>query len=313
MPGFYIIFIGWQKYCLLSDSETVPPNTEMTDSFLIQRYRKNSSFELPTMVHGTNYRSMISNYSPKKPYGKSSVNKNNHDMSKNNHQSSVSVEKQDPLKTFKGTDIKRESELFTDEPSGEGSPEVIDADILSSCGDTPEDPNSKTGVLKCDFCSFTSHRRYNLNRHRRIHTGNMFKCEKCDRKFNEPGKLKSHKCKIHIPKCASKLTYVCDICSTSGLKSVESLRQHVLSQHNIEETFVCVSCSSQVIFHDPQEFKNHLQSLHTVNSRNLSYSICNECGREFKYLRSLQKHKENCVISMYKTNTVATEPGFSAL
>ncbi|XP_041348671.1 zinc finger protein ZFAT-like [Gigantopelta aegis] len=281
------------------DHKATSPDSEMTDAYLLQQYSKDSSFELPTMVRGTNYGPMTSRLHPRI----SSIFTNNHNTSKNNHRNSISadvIRKQGHLRTTGGTGIKRNKVQFALNSSADCKSELNGADRLSDSGDISDEHGSTTGLLKCDFCSFTSHRRYNLNRHRRIHTGNMFKCESCGRKFNEPGKLKSHSCKIPVPRSPNKPMYTCDVCSLPGLKSIESLRQHILLEHDIDETFVCVSCNPQVIFHSPQEFKNHLETLHTVSSRYLSKSLCNECGREFKYLGSLKKHKESCAMSIYK-------------
>lgn len=52
-------------------------------------------------------------------------------------------------------------------------------------------------MFKCPLCDYANSRLYNLNRHLRCHTGNKFRCDRCDSDYNCKYKLQQHKVLKH--------------------------------------------------------------------------------------------------------------------
>lgn len=59
--------------------------------------------------------------------------------------------------------------------------------------------------FSCFWCNYTSCVITNIKRHVRLHTGERpFKCEVCDKRFNEKASLKTHQLLVHGNKAWQK-------------------------------------------------------------------------------------------------------------
>nr|XP_048707894.1 zinc finger protein 462 isoform X8 [Caretta caretta] len=131
----------------------------------------------------------------------------------------------------------------------------------------------------CQYCSFVSAFRHNLDRHMQTHHGHHkpFRCKLCPFKSSYNSRLKTHILKAHaeervvpIEVCRSKLSkylqgvvFRCDKC-TFTCSSDESLQQHI-EKHNELKPYKCQLCYYET--KHTEELDTHLRDEHKV-SRN---------------------------------------------
>ena len=88
---------------------------------------------------------------------------------------------------------------------------------------------------------------------RAIHDGTLYSCDTCDKKFNNPSHLKTHK-KIHT----GEKPYSCDICQKS-FSQKNGLNAH-MKIHAGQTTFTCNECALD--FDEKVQLMNHRMIMH---------------------------------------------------
>lgn len=132
-------------------------------------------------------------------------------------------------------------------------------------------------IFECDICGIRFPEKWQLERHRRIHTGEKnFKCEICPKRFRDKSTLK-----VHTRSHTGEKPYHCQSCpkafvSRSGLS-------HHASTHSGKKPFKCTSCSRS--FARKTRLTRHMQ-IHTGEKR---YN-CTVCSRSFREKFHLKRH-----------------------
>ncbi|XP_043202791.1 zinc finger protein 236-like [Amphibalanus amphitrite] len=149
-----------------------------------------------------------------------------------------------------------------------------------------------SGRTRCKLCEKTFAKPGLLTRHMLIHTGERpFKCEQCDRAFNQKNALK-----VHIESKHGKLRpHQCQLCRLSFAQK-GNLRNHVRRVHNLSETtqrsHVCSQCGCG--FTSAAVLSSHVSKMHErppgaeigpealrdLVKQLLEYSAANEAARE---------------------------------
>ncbi|XP_022832847.1 uncharacterized protein LOC111360828 isoform X2 [Spodoptera litura] len=200
---------------------------------------------------------------------------------------------------------------FEEEEAGEEASEGEDEEMAEGTNITPKHTQKRTKTLRphftCNFCSYTSHRRYLLLRHMKSHSEDRpHKCSVCERGFKTIASLQNHVnmhngIKPHVCKyCNSPFTTSGELvrhvrykhthekphkCSECDYASVElsKLRRHVRC-HTGERPYQCPHCT----YASPDTFKlkRHLRT-HTGEK---PYK-CEHCNMCFTQSNSLKAHR----------------------
>lgn len=134
----------------------------------------------------------------------------------------------------------------------------------------------------CNVCSKKFNCPSNLNRHKRIHTKEGFKCEYCNYHFAQNNLLEIHK-RIHT----GELPFPCDICN-KRLRSNSLLKQHKAAKHSLKlprnKSFKCDLCEKRFVY------KNSvIRHKIVTHSKKRPYK-CNICEKRFKQSSDLKNH-----------------------
>ncbi|XP_026741535.1 transcriptional repressor CTCFL-like [Trichoplusia ni] len=191
-----------------------------------------------------------------------------------------------------------------EEPGEDASEE--EAEAKGSKNNKARTKNAKPKYT-CNFCTYTSHRRYLLYRHLKTHSEDRpHQCKVCERGFKTVASLQNHLnmhngIKPHVCKyCSSPFTTSGELvrhvrykhthekphkCTECDYASVElsKLRRHVRC-HTGERPYQCPHCT----YASPDTFKlkRHLRT-HTGEK---PYK-CEHCGMRFTQSNSLKAHK----------------------
>ena len=141
----------------------------------------------------------------------------------------------------------------------------------------------------CPVCNATFRYKYphlskgKLKNHMKKHEGVIYKCDECDKCFNNPVNLKNHKRGMHNKE------FLCSDCGKTFYNR-PNLERHIASIHwNVEERklpYVCGECGKR--FHNNKHLLGHQISDHQASDKRYK---CENCGRSYVYERSLKKHK----------------------
>ena len=141
----------------------------------------------------------------------------------------------------------------------------------------------------CPVCDVTFRYKYphlskgKLKMHMKKHEGIIYKCDECDKCFNNPVNLKNHKRGMHNKE------FLCSDCGKTFYNR-PNLERHIASIHwNVEERklpYVCGECGKR--FHNNKHLLGHQISDHQASDKRYK---CETCGRSYVYERSLKKHK----------------------
>ena len=96
--------------------------------------------------------------------------------------------------------------------------------------------HSKDRELMCDQCDFTTVKEYTLKAHKRVHTGETFKCDKCPKEFTTSRNLN-----LHTLTHTGERKFQCDDCG-KAFKRVDTLKLHK-RVHTGERPYKCDECS----------------------------------------------------------------------
>ena len=142
--------------------------------------------------------------------------------------------------------------------------------------------------FKCPDCEKKYYTISQLTDHQTIHSGHIFQCDICDKKFLKKSLLYSHRRKVHSNKPKPK-KYLCNYCEFKTSKS-QSLKRHTGSQHLIQGKPVkCDYEDCHKLFKDNHQMKEHKRGFHATQ-----LIVCDwpECGRSFKFGQSYRLHKK---------------------
>ena len=142
-------------------------------------------------------------------------------------------------------------------------------------------------IYDCNQCDYTTHRKPNLMRHMKIHTGEKpYKCNQCDYASFQKFSLVSH-VKTH-----NENTYKCNICSFS-CKWLHNLRDHGREHKKVSTDFAlelnrkvsnCTQCGHKA--RDYQHLKRHVEAVHL----NVKRFVCNSCDYKSYYEKNIEIH-----------------------
>ncbi|XP_039278934.1 histone-lysine N-methyltransferase MECOM-like isoform X3 [Nilaparvata lugens] len=107
-----------------------------------------------------------------------------------------------------------------------------------------------------------------------------YRCEECDKTFNDINRLEVHLVSTHHYKADQ---FRCDHCPVSfGCR--QSLSRHLTLQHGEQRKYSCENCAK--IFSDPSNLQRHIRT-HHVGARS---HACQECGKTFATSSGLKQH-----------------------
>ncbi|GBN84805.1 Zinc finger protein 45 [Araneus ventricosus] len=141
---------------------------------------------------------------------------------------------------------------------------------------------SNRQVYVCDVCNRAFHKKSNLNRHYRSHTGdNPHICDICDARYPTRSRLKEHQ-KSH----SGERPFICNLCNKTFART-SNLTRH-LRIHNGLKRYKCDQCDS--CFVEATRLREHYL-IHTGEKKH----ACDLCDKKFLKKSNLKRH--------YRTHT----------
>ncbi|XP_032301709.1 zinc finger protein 142 isoform X3 [Coturnix japonica] len=161
---------------------------------------------------------------------------------------------------------------------------------------------------KCLYCEFSTTRRYRLEAHQSLHTGEgRIACGICNQTFGTNSKLRIHRLRVHektpthfCPLCDyssylqnditrhvnschhGELNFGCSRCE-ARFSSDTALKQHVLRRHEEKVSYGCPQCG--FVCHSEATLKCHVQKQHP-------HLECGTCKESFPSRDALEEHKK---------------------
>lgn len=141
----------------------------------------------------------------------------------------------------------------------------------------------------CHFCGKSTKSADALIAHQGTHKVADFSCDVCGVKVKQKKSLCKHIESVHL-----KLGHVnCPDCQ-SRFKSVDAMRYHRISKHNVPAPIICIQCNKGFLYISQlnvHEFEHHLKIKIQRNYTN-NHNKCDICNRVFWRSSHLQKHQE---------------------
>jgi len=183
--------------------------------------------------------------------------------------------------------------------------------------------------FKCEDCGKSFKTRRHLKRHSEIHSGELpYSCSECGQRFSQRGYLIYH-LKYHN----QDKPFKCEDCDI-GFCFARDLGRHVKTHAKLLENSLSVTGTADKIanietssdisptvqssekFGKTYEKKNQKNQHHRIKKNPITY-ICDTCGKNFKYQKSLTKHvellycKKQVEVHNNKKNYQCTECGLT--
>ena len=134
----------------------------------------------------------------------------------------------------------------------------------------------------CEFCDYKTPKLSHIKRHKMIHTGKKFKCDKCPKSFNEKNKLKVHMNSKH----KGHAKYKCEVCLRT-FSSKGGIVYHMQTKHNNTHKYQCEVCEKG--FNQLQHYMGHKNTHSGIRPY-----VCDICNRGFSYPSVLTSHRKIC-------------------
>ncbi|XP_053887644.1 zinc finger protein 462 isoform X2 [Malaclemys terrapin pileata] len=146
----------------------------------------------------------------------------------------------------------------------------------------------------CQYCSFVSAFRHNLDRHMQTHHGHHkpFRCKLCPFKSSYNSRLKTHILKAH----AGEHAYKCSSCSFSTM-TISQLKEHSLKVHGKALTLPRPRIVSLVASLAQHASKNHTPAEEVEDSNDSSYSEPPDVQQQLNHYQSAALARNNNNIS----------------
>ncbi|XP_061875227.1 zinc finger protein 462 isoform X3 [Colius striatus] len=142
----------------------------------------------------------------------------------------------------------------------------------------------------CQYCSFVSAFRHNLDRHMQTHHGHHkpFRCKLCPFKSSYNSRLKTHILKAH----AGEHAYKCSSCSFSTM-TISQLKEHSLKVHGKALTLPRPRIVNFAASHAHHTSKNHTPAEEVEDSNDSSYSEPPDVQQQLNHYQSAALARNN--------------------
>ncbi|KGL75457.1 Zinc finger protein 462, partial [Tinamus guttatus] len=146
----------------------------------------------------------------------------------------------------------------------------------------------------CQYCSFVSAFRHNLDRHMQTHHGHHkpFRCKLCPFKSSYNSRLKTHILKAH----AGEHAYKCSSCTFSTM-TINQLKEHSLKVHGKALTLPRPRIVNFAASHAHHTSKNHSAAEEVEDSNDSSYSEPPDVQQQLNHYQSAALARNNNNIS----------------
>ncbi|XP_073950798.1 uncharacterized protein isoform X2 [Choristoneura fumiferana] len=135
-----------------------------------------------------------------------------------------------------------------------------------------------TPAQLCNICGQTFKCRTSLYKHLRFHSGHIFQCKYCDKRFAEQSTLKVH---LITHSLSNARPFDCSLCERRFSQKA-ALRKHERAMHAPERPVLsCKQCDSTFLYKI---------SLNKHILRHHSSTRCNLCDSEFSGIKALERH-----------------------
>lgn len=152
---------------------------------------------------------------------------------------------------------------------------------------------------RCQYCTFSTTRRYRLQQHESLHTGiGRHSCSMCEKTFGTVTKLRQHKVRVHD----KQPSHFCSVCDFSGYTR-DDVRRHNFRCHSGELKHPCSHCNSK--FSSELALRHHCKRVHQLQDS----FLCNQCDYTCGSVATLRTHQEsqhpqiNCTSSQQHSKT----------
>lgn len=141
--------------------------------------------------------------------------------------------------------------------------------------------NTPSHNFQCHICDKRFTTKGNMTRHTVTHTGaRPFKCKFCGSQFSRRSHLDSHNTTILHDKIK---IHECEICKKRFV-SKRDVSQH-MNRHTDDRPFKCSQC--------PKSYCDSSNLLEHTKIHSEPTYACEFCGKKFKQLQSLKKHRDD--------------------
>ena len=165
--------------------------------------------------------------------------------------------------------------------------------------------------FKCDGCGKAFGRRQDLKKHiKNVHgmetidaldLGQMKKCEKCEKLFENEVLLSQHTMKDHMKMSEeTNLEHKCQFCKKSyHFGKFGMYFAHLRFEHGKESTFKCIICG--LVTHSIKGYRSHYNTNHHTNAEHFK---CEKCPKTFRRYPQYRSHYNvaHLKIKNYKCN-----------
>lgn len=146
---------------------------------------------------------------------------------------------------------------------------------------------------RCQYCTFSTTRRYRLQQHESLHTGiGRHSCSRCEKTFGTATKLRQHKVRVHD----KQPTHFCSVCDFSGY-TLDDVRRHNFRCHSGELKHPCSDCNGK--FSSELALRYHWKRAHQLQER----LLCKQCDYACGSVATLRTHQESQHPQMTYTNS----------
>ena len=153
-------------------------------------------------------------------------------------------------------------------------------------------------VWKCDICNKTFNQSGTLATHKLLHTGFTIKCDVCDSKFRNNYDLKVHESRYHYENLEKK--HVCTTCNKSFFKK-SRLNEHLVI-HTGEKPYKCNACGKGFSLRDNMRKHEKTYCAKLEKTLDIACDLCSSMFKTAEYLKRHRKLMHDAAQKYYKCN-----------